>query len=364
MKSSSDITPEVLHPLPRKKLMLIEEAKELDATRGSYSSIGWSNRHGSVLTPASIPGVYTADRPFYWNKIDVGGRMTVIRLQSSSSSSSRGGGGGGEEYELVVHSPVGLDPPLIDALEKLGTVRHVISPNYEHVKYASQWADHYPDAKMWGCPGLMEREPEVRWTGEIPSGARPPGFAADNADDERHESLDENMWDWNELQPLHIDTEVNPFTGRAFFNEIIFYHAPSKTLLATDFYWNYPRGDGVTNGQVVDELAAKGIVVNDDMAEDSDFGVWELAPNVGKIPLGSRLWGKLGMDKLFYPFYMKFMVKNDRRDDFEEIARFTTCGRSDFGWEVETIIPCHGDIVRGRGLCRNVLETHFNIQCK
>ena len=343
--------PEV-YPLSRKKVMLIEESKKLDAPKGSYSSIGWSNRHGSVLTPAAIPGVYTADRPFYWNKIDVGCRMTVIKMQSD---------------ELVVHSPVGLDPPLIEALEKLGTVAHVISPNYEHVKYASQWAKQYPNAKMWGCPGLSDREPETRWTGEVPFGARPPGFAGMNCIDTNNiPGNNEEMWDWDELQPLHIDTEANPFTRQPFFNEVVYYHAPSKTLMTTDLYWNYPRGDGVTNGQVTDELAAKGINVekSSNKEEDGDFGVWELAPDVGPIPLGSKLWGKVGMDKLFKPFYMNLMLKSDKKDSFKEIAKFITCGNeSNGGWEVETIIPAHGDIVRGRELCRKVLETHFSIQC-
>ena len=55
---------------------LIEKAKELDDNlssgkrTGSYSDVGWSNRLGTVLTPASIPGVYTGDREFIWNSID------------------------------------------------------------------------------------------------------------------------------------------------------------------------------------------------------------------------------------------------------------------------------------------------------
>lgn len=214
--STPNEVPEV-YPLSRKKAMLIEEAKKMGTSK--YSSVGWSNRLGSVLTPVSIPGVYTADRPFYWNKIDVGCRMTVIQLSTG---------------ELVVHSPVGLDPPLIEALAKLGRVAHVVSPNYEHVKFASQWSNQYPDANMWGCPGIMEREPEVRWTGEIPYGTRPPGFAKSNGAEAG--GRNGNMWDWEELQPLHIDTEANPFTGKPFFNEVVFYHAPSKTLLTTDLY--------------------------------------------------------------------------------------------------------------------------------
>lgn len=332
-----------------KRAALVARAAALDLGRESYAPSGWSNRHGSVLAPAALPGVYVADRPFIWNGIDVGGRMTVIQLQSSASDG---------RTELAVHSPVGLDPPLIAALEKLGTVAHVISPNYEHVKYASEWAERYPDARVWGCPGLAEREPDVRWTGEVPFGARPAGFpgtttAATKAD---------GMWDWEELRPLHLDTEVNPFTGTSFFNEVLFYHAPSKTLLTTDFYVNYPRGDGVTNGQVVDELGEEALRVDDGEDEDEgDFGTWELAPDVGRIPLADRLWGKVGMDKLFYPFYMNFMVRRDRRDDFDAIGRFVCGGGGDGnGWEVETIVPCHGDIVRGRGLCRRVLEAHFN----
>ena len=103
-------------------MLLIEEANKLKTERGSYSAVGWSNRLGSVLTPASLPGVYTADRPFYWNKIDVGCRCTIIQLSSTAGDDSK---------ELLIHSPVGLDPPLIDAVTKLGTVAHVISPNYE-----------------------------------------------------------------------------------------------------------------------------------------------------------------------------------------------------------------------------------------
>ena len=330
----------------RARRALVARAAELGLARGSYAATGWSNRLGSVLTPAALPGVYTADRPFYWNGIDVGGRMTVVQL-----------GGDPANVELAVHSPVGLDPPLIEALAKLGRVAHVISPNYEHVKFARQWALQYPNANIWGCPGLAEREPDTPWTGEVPFGARPRGFH----DDHGGSGAPEGMWDWEELQPLHMDIEVNPFTGRAFFNEVLFYHAPSKTLMTTDFYWNYPRGDGVTNGQLVDELAAKGMRATSEGGEgglDGDFGTWELAPDVGEIPLGSKIWGKVGMDRLFYPFYMKFMVRKDQRKEFEEIGRFVS-GSERRGWEVETIIPCHGDIVRGRELCRKVLEVHF-----
>lgn len=68
------------------------------------------------------------------------------------------------------------------------------------------------------------------------------------------------------------------------------------------------------------------------------------------------------MDKLFRPFYNNLMIKSEQKNKFKEIARFITCGDSG-GWEVETIIPAHGDVVRGKDLCRKVLERHFNVRC-
>ena len=338
----ADIDIPETYPIARKKL--IQRAREIDPNLkagkriGSYSASGWSNRLGSVLTPAAVPGVYVACRPFLWNSIDVGCRMTVIELTSKLDQS---------KPDLFIHSPVLLDNALKEAIENLGNVKHVVSPNYEHVKFAKMWGEAFPEANMWACPGMMEREESTRWTGEIPFSARPPKFPGSNV------RPVEGMWDWNEIQPLHFDTEVNPFTGRPFFNEVVFYHAPSLTLMTTDTYWNYPKSDGVTNSNY------------EEMREfqDNDYGAWELAPEVGKIPIGSRLW-KVGMDKLFRPFYMNLMVKRNSKEEFKKIASFISGNVDswvDNSWEVETVIPAHGDIVRGSTLTKSVLREHFNL---
>jgi hypothetical protein len=128
---------------------LTQKAKELNPTTSSsqasgsfaYTTSSWSNRAATVLTPICLnPGVYTSDRPFFWNSIDVGCRMTVIELPSSKKNN--------KQPDLWVHSPVGLDGPLLDAMAKLGTVKYVISPNYEHVKFAPAWHQAYPNADM------------------------------------------------------------------------------------------------------------------------------------------------------------------------------------------------------------------------
>jgi hypothetical protein len=192
-----------------------------------------------------------------------------------------------EDDTLWVHSPVRLDEPLKEALAKLGKpVRHVVSPNYEHVTFAKEWAVAYPDANMWACPGLSQRETDTRWTGEIPHGMRPPSWTTNHRPNTNHadelsssaNELPQGFWDCQQIQPLHLDFDVNPFTGTPFFNEVIFYHAPSSTLMATDSFWNYPRSDGLVNGNFADATHN---------SEEEDFGIWELAPDIGKVPFTS-----------------------------------------------------------------------------
>lgn len=137
------------------------------------------------MTPVAS-GVYTGDRPFYWNKIDVGGRMCVIQL---------------DDGNLWVHSPVDLDEDTRSALKKLGNVKYIVSPNFEHLKYAKQWSNEYPEAFMWGCPGLSEKLVDIKWEGEIPYGLTRP-LEADNL---------QNCWDFNVIVPLHLDMEVRAY---------------------------------------------------------------------------------------------------------------------------------------------------------
>jgi len=333
--STSSNNPPEVYPIPRRKIQqrLKEEAKALDpglveegsAVRGTYTSVGWSNRIGTVLTPVALPGVYTADRPFYWNTIDVSCRMTVIKMNNGG---------------LFVHSPVALDASLKAAVDALGVVRHIVSPNYEHVKFAQQWAQAYPEAYMWACPGLAEREPQVKFTHEIPTGIRPSSFPGYS-----DQTMPDAMWDTQEIQPLHFDCEINPFTGRPFFNEVIFYHVPTRSLIMTDTYWNYPQADGVPNS-VYQRFPTK----------QQDFGTWELAPKVD-VPFKSLLW-KFGMDQVYRPFYMNLMVGSNqqRKQKFEEIATFILKQ-----FDAQTLIPAHGDIVRGADFIRQILQEHFAV---
>lgn len=138
--------------------------------------------------------------------------------------------------------------------------------------------------------------------------------------------------------------------GKAFFNEVVFYHTASQSLITTDTYWNYPKSDGVTNSNYKD--------IED--FEKNDYGPWELAPSLDGIPFGSSVWKK-GMDKLFKPFYINLMVKQDKKSKFKQIASFIS-GVGEGSWNVRTIIPAHGDVVRGSGsFLSKVLKKHFDL---
>lgn len=53
------------------------------------------------------------------------------------------------------------------------------------------------------------------------------------------------------------------------------------------------------------------------------------------------------------------MVKKDMKDEFREIASFIS-GLGKDAWEVETIIPAHGDLVRQKPDSQ-ILKDHFSI---
>lgn len=224
----------------------------------------WSNRDGNVLSEV-VPGVvWAAERPFLWNNIDVGGKMAVVKLSDGS---------------LWVHSPVELNVDLRNSLASIGPIAHIVSPNYEHVKYAKEWKDAYPDATLYGCPGLIEKEKGIAYDVEIGQDNKAPA-----------------AWG-GDIEVCWFDCEKNPFMGGPFFNEVVFLHAPSRTLIVTDIYWNYPADN---------------------------------------VPSGTWLW-KQGMDKVYLPFYRNFMI--DSRSKFE-----TAMARVE-AWEFDKVLPCHGDIV-------------------
>ena len=275
----------------------------------------WSNRKGEIIRGPICDNIYAIERPFLWNNIDVGGRSVVIKSGDN----------------LIVHSPVESTEELREQLKLLGNVKYIISPNYEHLKYAKQWSEVYPDAIMCACPGLPPRMPDIKWDIEFP-----PTNTVTNTFP-------------SEIDYLHFDCEINPFTSKPFFNEVIFFHQPTHTLFMSDTYWNYPSSS-------LPNYATDALQSNLSSSSTQPPPITTAIDEI-PVPIGARAW-KFGMDRIYLPFYKRFMVgkKGIRREKYDILVNHILNI-----WKPQIIIPCHGDVVYGEELCRRVLMKHFDM---
>jgi len=128
-------------------------------------------------------------------------RMTVIKLADGT---------------LFVHSPVRLDEITRASLDKLGPVKHVVAPNRFHHLYVSDYPKNYPDAKIYGAPGLDTKRRDLHFDAIL-----------------------------GDIQPPVWSGQIDQIVFRAFggLNETIFFHRHSRTALFTDLMFNVNHSD-------------------------------------------------------------------------------------------------------------------------
>jgi len=149
---------------------------------------------------ALAPDLWVAERPQRFYGLEVGTRMTVIRLADGS---------------VLLHSPVTLDPRSCAALDAIGRVRFVVAPNRVHHLYAGDVARTYPDARLWVGPGVERKRPDLVYVAVLD---------------------DEAPAEWRG----QVDQVF--FRGRPYENEVVFFHRASRTLVLCDLAFNFgPR---------------------------------------------------------------------------------------------------------------------------
>ena len=139
------------------------------------------------------PSLFIADGPvvsFYGFPYPT--RMVVVKLADGTA---------------WVWSPVALTPELERAVEAIGPVRHIVSPNKIHHLFLGEWAERWPDARLHASPGLAQRKPELHFDAEL-------GDAVDAA--------------WG----ADIDQVV--FRGSFALEEVVFFHRASRTAIVCD----------------------------------------------------------------------------------------------------------------------------------
>lgn len=131
-------------------------------------------------------------------------RMTVVKLADG---------------RVWCHSPIAPDAALFDAIDAIGPVRHLISPNKIHYAHIAAWKHRYPQAVAWASPGVRQRAAaqriEVRFDADL-----------------------------DDLPPAAWSTDIDQlrFLGSRVIEEFVFFHRPSATLILADLIENFEAG--------------------------------------------------------------------------------------------------------------------------
>ena len=149
--------------------------------------------------------LWTTSQPLRFLGVEVGTRMTVIRLSNE---------------DLVLISPITLRGADCLILDGLGTVRHIIAPNLFHHLFIDQAQTLYPRATVWGVEGLSDKRPDLKFDALL---NRAGTFA-------------------NELDyiPFEGFEAILP-QGIVQANETVFCHCSSRTLILTDIAFNFDQ---------------------------------------------------------------------------------------------------------------------------
>lgn len=137
-------------------------------------------------------GLWVADQPLRFAGVEVGARMTVVRLPGS---------------DLLLHSPIRPTADLVREVAALGSVSALVAPNRFHHLFAAAWLDGRPGAQLFVAPGLDSKQPDLPRSGVLSDEPDP-------------------LWK-GALEQVVL-------RGIPVTNEVVFFHRASRTLIATD----------------------------------------------------------------------------------------------------------------------------------
>lgn len=143
------------------------------------------------------PKLWHVPHTFKANGIAAPTRMTVVQLKSAS---------------LWLHSPVPISVALRAQLLALGPVAYVVAPSKTHHLFVADCMATFPQAALFGAPGLPAKKPDLPAMQELKPVADP-------------------AWQ-DDLAQIF-------FAGIPFANESVWFHKPSRSLIITDLLQCY-----------------------------------------------------------------------------------------------------------------------------
>jgi hypothetical protein len=128
--------------------------------------------------------------------VELGARMTIVRLPGP---------------KLLLHSPIAATDELVREVTALGPVAYIIAPNRLHHLFINDWQRACPEASTYVASGLETKRADLAITGVLADEPEP-------------------GWE-GVVDQVFLD-------GFPFANEVVFFHRPSATLIATDLAFN------------------------------------------------------------------------------------------------------------------------------
>lgn len=150
---------------------------------GDGSLVQFANSIWTAITPIRFAGTWMSHV------------MTVIRLENGS---------------VLLHSPCRPSNDLLAKIGTIGTVTDVVAPNWFHDLYLTDYKRFYREATFWG-PAFLRRQRKAIID-----------FAMDGSVQPK----------WSAEMP-HVT-----LPGLLTFDESIFYHRPTRTLIVADVLMN------------------------------------------------------------------------------------------------------------------------------
>lgn len=231
-----------------------------------------------------LPNMTTISSPFArFGLLKVGGRATIIKLQTGA---------------LAVFSPVALTDDVRSKIQAMGNnVKYISAMDIEHHIFITPWANAYPQAEVIGVEGLPEKREKDPATKGINFSHV---FTQSNKMDKRiSEEFD------NEFEYEYLHSHPN--------KELIYYHKPTKTMIEADFIFNLPAYEQYSKSGEEPTAGILTKLFNGLMNTRNDI-TWQRR----------FLWYMAG--------------SKDRTGFSESVKRMKR-------WEVERLIPSHGDVV-------------------
>lgn len=149
--------------------------------------------------------LWVIERPFKYFGLEVGTRMTIVRLSNG---------------DLVAISPINIDSETVDCIDRLGEVKYIIAPNLYHHLFIQDFRAIYPKAQLWATSSLVDKRPDL---------------AIDMPITDKQNNL------FDEIDYLLFEGYQTLFlTGYTPLDEYVFCHRASRTLILTDaaFYFD------------------------------------------------------------------------------------------------------------------------------